>query len=90
MISDLDIFRAAQLLVKRHGADAAVVASQRADELLDAGDLNDVAVWKSIMRVVEELALKAEWVRQSASCCQLLGGMLHACVSQAVMGRFWN
>ncbi len=52
---DLDILRAAQLLVKRHGADAPVVAAQRADELLDSGDLDGVAVWKSIMRAVEEL-----------------------------------
>ncbi|HWI25350.1 MAG TPA: hypothetical protein VN668_00145 [Stellaceae bacterium] len=37
--SDLDIWRAAHLLIKRHGADAAVVAAQRADELLAAGDV---------------------------------------------------
>ena len=55
MISDLDILRAAQLLVKRHGTDAPVVAAQRADELLDRGDLEGVAVWKSIARAVEEL-----------------------------------
>jgi hypothetical protein len=34
MISDPDIWRAAQLIVKRHGADAPIVAAQRADELL--------------------------------------------------------
>ncbi len=55
MISDLDVLRAAQLLVKRHGDNAPVVAAQRADELLDRGDLEGVAVWKSITRAVEEL-----------------------------------
>ena len=55
MISDLDILRAAQLLVKRHGASALVVAGQLADELLDVGDLEGVAVWKSVRRAVEEL-----------------------------------
>ena len=55
MIPDLDILRAAQLLVKRHGADAPVVAAQRADELLAAGDLDGVAVWRSITRAVDEL-----------------------------------
>jgi hypothetical protein len=39
VISDPDIWRAAQLLVKRHGADARIVAAQRADELFEEGDL---------------------------------------------------
>jgi hypothetical protein len=55
VISDLDIFRAADLLVKRHGADAPIVAAQRADELFDEGDLDGVAVWKRITRAVGEL-----------------------------------
>lgn len=48
------------------GADAPVVAAQRADELLDRGDLEGVAVWKNITRAVEDLLRKApkvgEWV----------------------------
>ena len=42
-------------MVKRHGADAFIVAAQRADELLDEGDLDGVAVWKRILHAVEEL-----------------------------------
>jgi triphosphoribosyl-dephospho-CoA synthetase len=38
MIDDLDIWRAANLLIKRYGPDAAVMAAQRADELLAVGD----------------------------------------------------
>jgi hypothetical protein len=45
VISDPDIWRAAQLIVKRHGADAAIVAAQRADERFDGGDLDGAAVW---------------------------------------------
>jgi hypothetical protein len=42
--------------VKRHGADAPVVAAQRADDLLlDRGDLDGVSVWKGIVRAVGEL-----------------------------------
>jgi hypothetical protein len=41
---DRDIWRAANLLQKRHGADAAIVAGLRADELLAAGDLEGCAV----------------------------------------------
>ena len=48
MVSDLDIFRSAQVLLKRHGADAPVEAAMRADELLEKGDLDGYAVWKRV------------------------------------------
>ncbi len=34
MIPDLDIYRSANLLVKRHGADAPIEAAMRADAML--------------------------------------------------------
>ncbi len=43
------------MLVKQHGADAPIEAAMRADELLDKGDLDGCAVWKRILRAVEEL-----------------------------------
>ena len=55
MISDPDIWRAAQLIVKRHSADALIVAAQRADELFNEGDLDGAAVWRRILHAVEEL-----------------------------------
>ena len=55
MISDPDIWRAAQLIVKRHGADAAIVAAQRANELFEDGDPDGAAIWKRILHAVEEL-----------------------------------
>ncbi len=55
MIADADIFRAASLLIKRHGAEAPVVAAQRADELFAAGDLVGGAVWKEILGAIGEL-----------------------------------
>ena len=39
MVDDLDILRAANLLIKRHGADAVLVAARRADDLLDGSDV---------------------------------------------------
>ncbi len=39
MIPDIDIFRSANLLVKRHGQDAPIEAAMRADELLEMGDV---------------------------------------------------
>jgi len=55
VISDPDIWRAAQLIIKRHGEDAAIAAAQRADELLNEGDHEGAAVWRRILRAVEEL-----------------------------------
>ena len=55
MIPDLDIYRSAQVLVKQHGQDAPVHAAMRADAMLDKGDLDGYAVWKRILRAVEEL-----------------------------------
>ncbi len=55
MIPDLDIYRSAQVLVKQHGQDAPVHAAMRADAMLDKGDLDGYAVWKRILRALEEL-----------------------------------
>ena len=38
IFAELDIWRAAQLLVKRYGDDAAIQAGMRAEELLARGD----------------------------------------------------
>ena len=52
---DLDIWRAAQLFVKRHGEDATIQAAFRADELLAEGDVDGQRVWLRIVKAVEEL-----------------------------------
>ncbi len=55
MIPNIDIFRVAHLLVKRHGEDASIEAALRADAMLDKGDLDGYAAWKRILRAIEEL-----------------------------------
>jgi hypothetical protein len=60
VISDLDIYRAANLLIKRHGADAELVAAQRADLMLDRGDIDGVHVWRRIRPAIAELQAPAE------------------------------
>ncbi len=55
MTSDLDIYRSANLLVKQHGEDAPIHAAMRTDAMLAAGDLDGLAVWKRVLRAVEEL-----------------------------------
>jgi hypothetical protein len=49
LISDADIWRAAQFIIKRHGEDAPLAAARRADELFEQGDLGGAAVWKRIL-----------------------------------------
>lgn len=58
MTEEIDIWRAADLLVKRHGDDAAMVAAQRADELLARGDIDGQRIWKRILAAVSELQRK--------------------------------
>ena len=55
MISNLDIFRSAAVLIREHGQDAALEAAQRADAMLEKGHMEGAAVWKRIVRAVEEI-----------------------------------
>jgi hypothetical protein len=55
MTSDLDIWRAAKLLVDQHGANAPIRAAQQADELLASGDIEGRAAWLRILNAVKEL-----------------------------------
>jgi hypothetical protein len=58
MIPDLDIYRSANVLVKQHGQDAPIEAAMRADSMRDNGDLDGFAVWKRVIKAVEELLSK--------------------------------
>ncbi len=49
MTSGLDIFRTASVLIREHGAGAALEAAQRAAALLERGDMDGCAVWKRIV-----------------------------------------
>jgi hypothetical protein len=55
LTDDPDIFRAAKLLIDQHGNDASTRAAQRADELLEEGDIDGAVVWRRILEAIEEL-----------------------------------
>ncbi len=55
MISDLDIYRSANVIIRQHGEDAPIEAAMRADTMLERGDLDGYAVWKRIVKTVDEL-----------------------------------
>jgi hypothetical protein len=48
MIEDIDVWRAANLLIKQHGADAELTAAKRVDDMIADGDPASEATWKRI------------------------------------------
>jgi hypothetical protein len=56
MIPEIDIWRAAQLMLKRYGDQAQAESAARVDELVAAGDDNGAAVWRRITFAVAQLA----------------------------------
>lgn len=55
MLSDLDIFRSAAVLIEHHGADAKLEAARRADAMLAKGDIDGYGVWLRIVRAIDTL-----------------------------------
>lgn len=55
MVTNLDIWRAASVVIEHHGEDAEIVAAQRADSFLERGDLDGNRVWMRILAKVKEL-----------------------------------
>jgi hypothetical protein len=58
MITDLDIYRAANLLIDRYGDDALTEAAQMIDRMLAEGDSEGRIVWRRIKRAIEELQIR--------------------------------
>jgi hypothetical protein len=55
VIPEIDIWRAAALMLKRYGGRALEESVSLADELASAGDDNGVAVWRRISDAVGQL-----------------------------------
>jgi hypothetical protein len=55
MTSDLDIYRTASVLIREHGDEADLVAAQRADSFLEAGDVDGQMIWKRVLKAVKEI-----------------------------------
>jgi len=63
MISDLDIYRAANLVIKRHGAEAVIEAARMIDRMLELDDAEGRDLWRRIRRAIETLQARADGVR---------------------------
>lgn len=55
LIPDIDVWRSTNVLMKRYGKDAALEAAQRADAMLEKGDMDGCRVWKRILKAIEEM-----------------------------------
>ena len=62
MGDDIDIWRAAKVLVDLHGADAPVHAAMRIDSLSADGDTTGSAVWRRVLAGMREHLLRPESV----------------------------
>ncbi len=62
MIAAIDIYRAANEFIKRHGEDAPLPAAMRAGEPMETGDMDGRAVWLRIVMAIEELPAN-EWLQ---------------------------
>ncbi len=59
MTPNIDIYRTANEFIKQHGDEAPIHAAMRADEMLENGDMDGLAVWMRIVNAVEELLNRA-------------------------------
>lgn len=57
-MDEIDIWRAADQMMRMYGDDAVTMAAMRADALLAEGDTDGYFVWKRICRAIDDLAQK--------------------------------
>ena len=55
MVDEIDIYRSANLLIKQHGDDAAIIAAMQADSCLEKGDLEGKRTWLKVIEAIKEL-----------------------------------
>lgn len=55
MVSDIDIWRCAALMIKRYGDMADIEAATRADAFQNEGDLDGQRAWLTILKAIDAL-----------------------------------
>ncbi|TPG36247.1 hypothetical protein EAH89_30365 [Roseomonas nepalensis] len=51
----IDSYRAARILIDKHGAEAAATANRRMQELVDLGDQDGATTWADILFAIGEI-----------------------------------
>jgi hypothetical protein len=52
MLTDVDLYRAAHLMIHEYGNDAELEAVRRADRMLARGDRDELLIWFGIWRTI--------------------------------------
>jgi hypothetical protein len=55
MTTDRDIWTTAKLVIREHGDQAWLNASQRSDKLLATGDVEGARTWRRVLAAIEQL-----------------------------------
>ena len=55
MIPEIDIWRVANLMLKRYGDEADIESAIRAEELAEKGDWTGEAIWRRIINAIGQL-----------------------------------
>lgn len=53
MVSDVEIYQTAKLVVDQYGDSALIEASLRQDKMLECGDLDGARIWERISDAIE-------------------------------------
>jgi hypothetical protein len=56
VITEKEIYQSALVLIKQHGDHASLIAAQRADDLLKAGDVDGERLWLKIIAAIRILS----------------------------------
>jgi len=55
LTAELDVYRAANILVKEYGVEQAPLMAKRVDAMLELDDVDGQRTWKAVLRAVQEL-----------------------------------
>ena len=62
MLSDLDVYRAAHLMLHQYGDDAELEAARCADRMFGRGDREETLTWFRIWRTIAAMSAIETWV----------------------------
>ena len=54
-MEDIDLYRSAAAMIKKHGEDATMQAAMKSDALLKKGDTTGAKVWREIVKKIDFL-----------------------------------
>jgi hypothetical protein len=57
---EVDVWRAANLIIENHGEYAITLAAMRSDEMFEKGDTAGAAAWRKIAKAIEVLCAQCQ------------------------------